>query len=274
MKRLTIEEENKLSQIELIEYYEKFRNYEWSKLTIEEKKESILSNYEFLIDKRGIEDITLEEQIEFALRNKPSEKANYVTSLVKHYYSIRKKEKFTFFWQTKSPFSQWHKTKFTASTCLNRAVSMNQVKREYVLQNVFPIDVQEYSSTEQFMMYHKAIVFLDIDSAQKIMMTDNVRKIKELGRKVKNFDERVWKYHRSDIVYEGNKAKFSQNEDLNQALLATKDTTLVEAAPNDKIWGIGLAADDTKAKKRETWEGKNLLGEILTILRMEFMGMY
>jgi ribA/ribD-fused uncharacterized protein len=58
------------------------------------------------------------------------------------------------------------------------------------------------------------------------------------------------------------------------ALTNTMGTTLVEAAPNDKIWRIGLAEDNPRAQKRETWEGKNLLGEILTLLRMEFMEMY
>jgi Domain of unknown function (DUF1768). len=49
--------------------------------------------------------------------------------------------------------------------------------------------------------------------------------------------------------------------------LATKGTTLVEAAPWDKAWGIGLAADDKKARNRDTWRGKNWLGEVLTRVR-------
>ncbi|QLE03059.1 NADAR family protein [Galbibacter sp. BG1] len=179
-------------------------------------------------------------------------------------------EKFTFFWETTSPFSQWHKSKFTASTCLIQGVQMNKLKREYVLQNQFPSDVQEYSSAEQFMMYHKAIIFLDVESAKKIMSTNNVRKIKELGRNVSGFNEEVWRFYRSQIVLEGNRAKFEQNLYLKEELLKTRGTTLVEASPNDNIWGIGLKADNIKAYSRETWEGLNLLGEILTILRIEF----
>lgn len=64
------------------------------------------------------------------------------------------------------------------------------------------------------MMYHKAIVFLDRDTAQKIMSTNDVREIKELGRQVKNFDENVWRYFRGKVVYEGNKSKFTQNDAL------------------------------------------------------------
>jgi len=65
-----------------------------------------------------------------------------------------------------------------------------------------------------------------------------------------------------------------QIEELKQALFATNGTTLVEAAPNDTIWGIGLTEDDPRALKRETWLGKNLLGEILTQIRIELMDEY
>jgi ribA/ribD-fused uncharacterized protein len=151
---------------------------------------------------------------------------------------------------------------------------MNKVKREYVLQNHFPYPTQEYSSAEQFMMFHKAIIFLDIESAKNIMKIDNVRKIKQLGREVQNFDETIWKYYRSKIVFEGNKAKFTQNSKLKEELLLTKGTTLVEASPYDKIWGIGLPANDSKSQTRKTWNGLNLLGEILTKIRIELSGEY
>lgn len=189
--------------------------------------------------------------------------------LVKCLREVRtNKEKFTFFWETESPFSQWHKSIFEGPSSL----FINEEDRGKLLghnRSAF-----EFSSAEQFMMYHKALLFLNNDVAEKILKETNARRIKELGRQVRNFDEDVWSYFRSKVVYEGNKAKFTQNNDLMEALADTKGTTLIEAAPNDRIWGIGLASDDPKAQKRETWEGKNLLGEILTLLRMEFMGMY
>ena len=39
---------------------------------------------------------------------------------------------------------------------------------------------------------------------------------------------------------EGLVLKFSQDEDLKEYLLNTKDKILVEASPYDSIWGIGL----------------------------------
>ncbi len=63
--------------------------------------------------------------------------------------------------------------------------------------------------------------------------------------------------------------QFSQNEALKSALLATAGTTLVEASPWDRIWGIGMKATNPKAIHREQWRGKNLLGEILTQVRKD-----
>jgi hypothetical protein len=183
MNKLSEEELSKLSREERYVYYDQLRKYEWSKLSWNKKKESIFSDYEFFISKRGVEGITLEESIEFALENEPNEKSNYVTPWVKQYYERLENEKFVYFWETSSPFSQWHKSKFTATTCLIQGVCLDKVKRQDVLQNQFPFDTQEYTSAEQFMMFHKAIIFLDINKAKEIMATNDVRKIKNLGRK-------------------------------------------------------------------------------------------
>ena len=94
---------------------------------------------------------------------------------------------------------------------------------------------------------------------------------KRYGREVKNFDIPIWQKHAISIVYKANYAKYTQNEDLKKALLATSGTTLVEASPYDKIWGIGLKASDPKAKDRKTWRGSNWLGEILTKVREDIL---
>jgi ribA/ribD-fused uncharacterized protein len=70
-------------------------------------------------------------------------------------------------------------------------------------------------------------------------------------------------------VRAGNHAKLTQNAELLEQLrgCAIAGTTLVEASPYDKIWGIGLAATDPRAQNPAQWRGQNLFGKILTELR-------
>ena len=75
-------------------------------------------------------------------------------------------------------------------------------------------------------MYQKACRFHDEEIANDILHTDNVAEIKKLGRKVHAYDENVWNGVRQIIVYEGLKAKFSQNTDLKRQLVDTGDAVL------------------------------------------------
>ncbi|GAA0872317.1 hypothetical protein GCM10009117_14640 [Gangjinia marincola] len=179
-----------------------------------------------------------------------------------------KKEKFTFFSQTESPFSESYNSVFIGPIYMWE----NKFYKK-LLEEGFP-EKQKFISIEQWMMYCKAMVFLDLETADYIMKTNDPNEIKNLGLKVKKFNENTWKVYRWRFVYQGNKYKFTQNDDLNNFLSKTNGTTLVNASPQDKIWGIGLEHFNEKAKKRSNWEGMNLLGEILTELRINLMGEY
>ena len=124
----------------------------------------------------------------------------------------------------------------------------------------FVADNIKFTSMEQYMMYKKAQLFNDKEIMQEILSTDNVGKIKMLGRSVKNYDEVMWNGVRQIVVYEGLYAKFSQNESLREKLLATENDILAECAVSDCIWGIGLAMNDDKRLSTEEWRGQNLLG--------------
>ena len=119
---------------------------------------------------------------------------------------------------------------------------------------------QHYFSTEQWMMYHKALLFEDNEIAQKIILSKSPGEAKDLGRQVRGFNQNTWENKRFDIVVQGNILKFSQNENLKSFLLNTQNRVLVEASPVDEIWGIGLTKDSEKAKNPHTWRGLNLLG--------------
>ena len=115
-------------------------------------------------------------------------------------------------------------------------------------------------------MASKARLFDDAWCFDRILSEDDPRRQKAWGRRVRGFDQVTWDAKAVEIVYQGDAAKFGQNADLRRLLLATEGS-LVEASPYDQMWGIGLGAEDPRAKDRATWLGQNLLGEVLTTLR-------
>ena len=131
----------------------------------------------------------------------------------------------------------------------------------------FAADGIRFSSMEQFMMYRKAVAFGDRDRAAQSLDTEDVGRIKELGRLVSGYNDNYWNGIRQIVVYEGLYAKFSQNEELKRLLRATGKAVLAECAVKDRIWGIGLSMDDPDRLDRRKWKGQNLLGYALMMVR-------
>lgn len=124
----------------------------------------------------------------------------------------------------------------------------------------FTVDGVTYASAEHWMMAGKARMFGDEEIAQRVLAARTPAEAKKLGRLVKGFDDETWVAGRFELVVAGNVAKFSQDEALRSYLLDTGERVLVEASPLDRIWGIGLAADDIRAQQPAEWRGLNLLG--------------
>ncbi len=131
----------------------------------------------------------------------------------------------------------------------------------------FEIDGEKFSCAEQYMMYKKALLFGDEEMANAIMRTQNPREQKSLGRGVRGFDKEKWEAECREYVYEANYAKFTQNEDLLEAIVAYGDREIVEASPEDPIWGIGLIYSDPRCDDKATWQGTNWLGEAIMRVR-------
>lgn len=136
----------------------------------------------------------------------------------------------------------------------------------------FEIDGQRYTSAEQWMMAEKARLFGDEEVLARILAVNDPQTVKSLGRAVRGFDGARWDAVRFERVVQGNVAKFGQNAALRAFLLSTADEVLVEAAPRDVLWGIGLGRDHPKAKDPRTWRGRNLLGFALMKARAELSG--
>jgi ribA/ribD-fused uncharacterized protein len=167
---------------------------------------------------------------------------------------IEKGEKFNylFFWEhRKSENGE------LTSACLSQWWEESPIVFEYVT----------FKTAEHWMMGQKALLFDDYETYSKILSAKTPAEAKALGRQVANFDESVWQEKRFEIVARGNSHKFGQHKDLEEFLLSTKDSVLVEASPVDKIWGIGLSADNEDACNPKLWKGLNLLGFALMRVR-------
>lgn len=131
----------------------------------------------------------------------------------------------------------------------------------------FIVDGISFISMEQYFMYRKALLFGDLEMGFEILQTVDSSVIKQLGREIRVFDNTVWDAQKENIIYEGLYAKFSQNEDLKNLLLSTKNTLLAECAVKDRIWGIGLSMKDPNRLNPSKWRGQNLLGKLLMKVR-------
>lgn len=135
----------------------------------------------------------------------------------------------------------------------------------------FTVDGIGYATAEHWMMAGKARLFDDDRALAGILAAPHPQAAKKLGRQVRGFDNATWERHREELVVAGNVAKFGQDPALRDYLLGTGSRVLVEASPVDRIWGIGLAADDEHAAHPVRWRGLNLLGFALMEARQRLL---
>jgi len=137
----------------------------------------------------------------------------------------------------------------------------------------FTVDGVKYHTAEHYFMASKAALFGDHDILARILASPHPLQAKTLGRQISGFNEDIWLRHRMGFTVTGNHAKFSQDSALCDYLLSTGDLVLVEASPEDAIWGIARSAQDPASLDPRQWRGLNLLGfalmEVRDILRNE-----
>ncbi|WP_225838627.1 NADAR family protein [Streptomyces sp. NK08204] len=136
----------------------------------------------------------------------------------------------------------------------------------------FVVDGVPYATAEHWMMAGKARLFGDTEAERGVLAAAHPAEAKKVGRLVRGFDEAIWERERFRIVVEGSVHKFAAHDALREFLLATGERVLVEASPVDRVWGIGLAADDEAASDPERWKGPNLLGFALMEARERLAG--
>ncbi|MET9608584.1 NADAR family protein [Streptomyces sp. NPDC006512] len=126
--------------------------------------------------------------------------------------------------------------------------------------SAFTVGEVRYATAEHWMMAGKARLFEDPEAERAALGAASPAEAKTAGRLVRGFDDAVWARERFALVVEGSVHKFGSDPALRSYLLGTGSRVLVEASPVDRVWGIGLAADDERALDPARWRGLNLLG--------------
>lgn len=125
------------------------------------------------------------------------------------------------------------------------------------------IEGKNFFCAEQFMMVGKVLLFGPTMIDEYFKTCKHNSACKRFGRKVPNYNEKVWTNINLAWVTVGNYLKFSQNETLKDHLVKTGDALLVEASPRDSIWGVGMSVDHPDIMNPKKWKGLNKLGKAL-----------
>jgi ribA/ribD-fused uncharacterized protein len=130
-------------------------------------------------------------------------------------------------------------------------------KRYDFLSNFYPSKFTEngieYKTVEH---YYQSQKFDDPEIKHLVVSAKTPSKAKSLGNK-NRINPLEWEEKKDQVMCNGIRMKFIQNEDLKASLLSTHNKKLVEFSRRDKYWG-GSAK-----------ESKNKLGELLMQLRDE-----
>lgn len=117
----------------------------------------------------------------------------------------------------------------------------------------FELDGRYWPTAEH---YYQAQKFAGSDYAETIRRAATPHEAKELSLSPEQPVRPDWEQTKVDVMRRAVLAKFTTHAGLREALLATGDEDLIEAAPDDYFWGGGR--DGT---------GQNMLGRLLMELR-------
>lgn len=131
---------------------------------------------------------------------------------------------------------------------------------------------QDFINPEQYLLYHKALLFQDEKMVEEVLKAKTTRDLKKINPRVENFDPQIWDQEKFRILVRGNMLKFAQNPELRDKLLSTmlasKDGSyLAYLSPTDRVWGTGSISSSPKY-----WKGQNLLGKGLMMIRSRLLG--
>ncbi|MGN1002734.1 MAG: NADAR domain-containing protein [Oscillospiraceae bacterium] len=131
----------------------------------------------------------------------------------------------------------------------------------------FALEGKHYCCPEQYLLEQKALLSGDPQTAGRILSAKDCRELRAFAEAADAADSGTWAGIRQIAAYRANLAKFRQNPELTEKLLATGDALLAECSEWDMVWGIGLGPENAAAEDPGQWRGQNLLGFTLMAVR-------
>ena len=132
----------------------------------------------------------------------------------------------------------------------------------------FEINSQQFHSAEQWIQYQKALMFGDSYMANRILLADTPMECKRLSYKINGVNREKWHSDGYEVCFAGVHEKFMQNQSLLQLLKTTSPKILVEAM-TDRLWGTGIALQDSWALQTDKWYSSGQLSCMLMTIRDE-----
>lgn len=126
-------------------------------------------------------------------------------------------------------------------------------------------NIWTFHSSEQLFMFLKAMCMRDEKQAVAIYDSNTPNKAKKMGREISPYEPDLWEGCGFSCMMQALLVKFQQHREAGRLLISTGEDILVEAAPSDKKWGVGINMEMVRAGK--CWKGDNLLGEALMLVR-------
>ena len=109
------------------------------------------------------------------------------------------------------------------------------------------------------------------DLAENVKNFESSRESKQLVQSLNKTELENWAIDKMSVMENVIRAKFDSCDAFREALLNTKNKELIEATTN-QYWGCGLPKSKAKHIKSGFHPGKNILGELLMIVRNEKIG--
>ncbi|MFT6336171.1 MAG: ribA/ribD-fused uncharacterized protein [Halioglobus sp.] len=120
-----------------------------------------------------------------------------------------------------------------------------------------------FNSLYQYIIFHKAILFLDRETAYNILKAKSMNQLILLGEGINNIDKGVWCKYRIEIAEKGIRNILKSNDKFESALFSINNKVLV-FLDESIFWGV-----DPIQRSKLNMTRCNYLGKILTKISQE-----